>query len=382
MKSKIMTIVGTRPEIIKLSRIINELDKSANHILVHTGQNYDYELNEIFFKDLKIRKPNHFLNAAGRNTAETISKIIFESDKIIEKENPDAVLLYGDTNSCLSVISAKRKQIPIFHMEAGNRCFDQRVPEEINRKIVDHLSDINMPLTEHARNYLLSEGIDPNTIIKTGSCMKEILTFYKKDIEPSKVHTNLNLELKKYFLVSAHREENVDYTDNLESLLVSLNAIAEKYDLPVIVSTHPRTKDRLEKFNKKIKTNSLIRFLKPLGFFDYINLQSSAYCVISDSGTITEESSILKFPAIMIRQAHERPEGMDEGTLIMSGIQKDRIIESIEVVVKQYNEGKIPTIIDDYNVDNVSQKVIKIIFSYIDYVNRNVWRKDTSVKST
>ena len=382
MKSKIMTIVGTRPEIIKLSRIINELDKSANHILVHTGQNYDYELNEIFFKDLKIRKPNHFLNAAGRNTAETISKIIFESDKIIEKENPDAVLLYGDTNSCLSVISAKRKQIPIFHMEAGNRCFDQRVPEEINRKIVDHLSDINMPLTEHARNYLLSEGIDPNTIIKTGSCMKEILTFYKKDIESSKVHTNLNLELKKYFLVSAHREENVDYTDNLESLLVSLNAIAEKYDLPVIVSTHPRTKDRLEKFNKKIKTNSLIRFLKPLGFFDYINLQSSAYCVISDSGTITEESSILKFPAIMIRQAHERPEGMDEGTLIMSGIQKDRIIESIEVVVKQYNEGKIPTIIDDYNVDNVSQKVIKIIFSYIDYVNRNVWKKDTSIKST
>ena len=382
MKSKVMTIVGTRPEIIKLSRIINELDKSANHILVHTGQNYDYELNEIFFKDLKIRKPDHFLNAAGKNTAETISKIIFESDAIFEKEKPDAVLLYGDTNSCLSVISAKRKQIPIFHMEAGNRCFDQRVPEEINRKIVDHLSDINMPLTEHARNYLLSEGIDPNTIIKTGSCMKEILTFYKKDIESSKVHKNLNLELKKYFLVSAHREENVDYTDNLESLLLSLNAIAEKYDLPVIVSTHPRTKDRLEKFNKKIKTNSLIRFLKPLGFFDYINLQSSAYCVISDSGTITEESSILKFPAIMIRQAHERPEGMDEGTLIMSGIHKDRIIESIEVVVKQYNEGKIPAIIDDYNVDNVSQKVIKIIFSYIDYVNRNVWRKDTSVKST
>ena len=336
MKSKIMTIVGTRPEIIKLSRIINELDKSANHILVHTGQNYDYELNEIFFKDLKIRKPNHFLNAAGKNTAETISKIIFESDKIFEKEKPDAVLLYGDTNSCLSVISAKRKQIPIFHMEAGNRCFDQRVPEEINRKIVDHLSDINMPLTEHARNYLLSEGIDPNTIIKTGSCMKEILTFYKKDIESSLVHKNLNLETKKYFLVSAHREENVDYSDNLESLLISLNAIAEKYNIPVIVSTHPRTKNRLEKFNKKVKTNNLIKFLKPLGFFDYIQLQSSAYCVISDSGTITEESSILKFPAIMIRQAHERPEGMDEGTLIMSGIHKDRIIESIEVVVKQY----------------------------------------------
>ena len=382
MKSKIMTIVGTRPEIIKLSRIINELDKSADHILVHTGQNYDYELNEIFFNDLKIRKPNHFLNAAGKSTAETISKIILESDKIFEKEKPDAVLLYGDTNSCLSVISAKRKQIPIFHMEAGNRCFDQRVPEEINRKIVDHLSDINMPLTEHARNYLLSEGIDPNTIIKTGSCMKEILTFYKKDIESSKVHKSLSLDLNKYFLVSAHREENVDYTDNLESLLLSLNAIAEKYSLPVIVSTHPRTKDRLEKFKKKIKTNNLIKFLKPLGFFDYIKLQSSAYCVISDSGTITEESSILKFPAIMIRQAHERPEGMEEGTLIMSGIHKDRILESIEVVVKQYNEGKIPTIIDDYNVDNVSQKVIKIIFSYIDYVNRNVWRKDSSIKST
>ena len=382
MKSKIMTIVGTRPEIIKLSRIINELDKYADHILVHTGQNYDYELNEIFFKDLKIRRPNHFLNAAGKTVAETISKIILESDKILEKEKPDAVLLYGDTNSCLSVISAKKKQIPIFHMEAGNRCFDQRVPEEINRKIVDHLSDINMPLTEHARNHLLSEGIDPNTIIKTGSCMKEILTFYKKDIESSKVHKNLNLELKKYFLVSAHREENVDYTDNLESLLLSLNAIAEKYNLPVIVSTHPRTKDRLEKFNKKIKTNNLIKFLKPLGFFDYIKLQSSAYCVISDSGTITEESSILKFPAIMIRQSHERPEGMDEGTLIMSGIHKDRILESIEVVVNQYNEGKIPTIIDDYNVDNVSQKVIKIIFSYIDYVNRNVWRKDASIKST
>ena len=381
-KLKIATVVGTRPEIIRLACVIKKLDKYFEHILIHTGQNYDYELNEIFFNDLKIRKPDHFLNAAGKNTAETISKIIFESDKIFEKEKPDAVLLYGDTNSCLSVISAKRKQIPIFHMEAGNRCFDQRVPEEINRKIVDHLSDINMPLTEHARNYLLSEGIDPNTIIKTGSCMKEILTFYKKDIESSKVHENLSLDLNKYFLVSAHREENVDYTDNLESLLLSLNAIAEKYSLPVIVSTHPRTKDRLEKFNKKIKTNNLIKFLKPLGFFDYIKLQSSAYCVISDSGTITEESSILKFPAIMIRQAHERPEGMDEGTLIMSGIHKDRILESIEVVVKQYNDGKIPTIIDDYNVDNVSQKVIKIIFSYIDYVNRNVWRKDSSKKST
>ena len=381
MKSKIMTIVGTRPEIIKLSRIINELDKSSNHILVHTGQNYDYELNEIFFKDLKIRKPNHFLNAAGKTVAETIAKIILESDRILDKEKPDAVLLYGDTNSCLSVISAKRKQIPIFHMEAGNRCFDQRVPEEINRKIVDHLSDINMPLTEHARNHLLSEGIESDRIIKTGSCMKEILNYYNEDISKSKVLTNLDLKSKKFFLVSAHREENVDYNDNLETLLNSLNSIADKYNLPVIVSTHPRTRDRLKKFDKKIKMNSLIKFLKPLGFFDYIKLQSSSYCVISDSGTITEESSILKFPAIMIRQAHERPEGMDEGTLIMSGLNKDRIIESIDVVTKLYDDGKIPNIIDDYDVDNVSQKVVKIIFSYIDYVNRTVWKKGEGTRT-
>jgi UDP-N-acetylglucosamine 2-epimerase (non-hydrolysing) len=349
--------------------------------LVHTGQNYDYELNEIFFKDLKIRRPNHFLNVAGKTVAETISKIILESDKILEKEKPDAVLLYGDTNSCLSVISAKKKQIPIFHMEAGNRCFDQRVPEEINRKIVDHLSDINMPLTEHARNYLLAEGIDSDRIIKTGSCMKEILNYYKEEISKSKVINTLNLKSKKYFLVSAHREENVDYNNNLEALLNSLNSIAKKYNIPVIVSTHPRTKDRLKKFDKKIKMNSLIKFIKPLGFFDYIKLQSSSYCVISDSGTITEESSILKFPAIMIRQAHERPEGMDEGTLIMAGLKKDRIIESIDIVTKLYDDGKIPNIIDDYDVDNVSQKVVKIIFSYIDYVNRNVWKKDSSIKS-
>tara|TARA_B100000900_G_scaffold414679_1_gene442042 strand:+ start:594 stop:1727 length:1134 start_codon:yes stop_codon:yes gene_type:complete len=376
-----MTIVGTRPEIIKLSRTINELDKFTDHILVHTGQNYDYELNEIFFKDLKIRKPDYFLNAVGKSTAETISKIIFESDKIIESKNPDAVLLYGDTNSCLSVISAKRKQIPIFHMEAGNRCFDQRVPEEINRKIVDHLSDINMPLTDHARQYLISEGIDPNTIIKVGSCMKEILDFYSKEIISSKIKSELGLKDKEYFLVSAHREENVDYNKNLNSLLISLNAIAEKYKLPIIVSTHPRTKNRIDKFNDKVKSNELIRFIKPLGFFDYINLQQFSKCVISDSGTITEESSILKFPAIMIRQAHERPEGMDKGTLIMSGLEKERILESIEVVVNQYENKIIPEIIDDYDVDNVSSKVVKIILSYIDYVNNTIWRKDLSIKS-
>ena len=377
-----MTIVGTRPEIIKLSRVIYELDRLSNHILVHTGQNYDYELNEVFFKDLKIRKPDYFLNAAGNSTAETISKIIFESDKILDKEKPDAVLLYGDTNSCLSVISAKRRQIPIFHMEAGNRCFDQRVPEEINRKIVDHLSDINMPLTEHAKKYLIQEGIPAERIIKTGSCMKEILDFYNTDISKSKVIKDLKLQSNKYFLVSAHREENVDYKTNLKDLLDSLDALAEKYKLPIIFSTHPRTKDRIEKLKNKTKLNSLIKFMKPLGFFDYIKLQMSAFCVISDSGTITEESSILKFPAIMIRQAHERPEGMDEGTLIMSGLNKKRIIESINIVTKLYKEGKVPNIIDDYNVDNVSQKVVKIIFSYIDYVNRNIWRKDSSIKST
>ena len=382
MKTKIVTIVGTRPEIIKLSRVIDELDRVSNHILIHTGQNYDYELNEVFFKDLKIRKPDYFLNAVGKSTAETISKIIFESDKILNKEKPDAVLLYGDTNSCLSVISAKRRQIPIFHMEAGNRCFDQRVPEEINRKIVDHLSDINMPLTEHARKYLIAEGIPAERIIKTGSCMKEILDFYKKDISKSKIINKLKLKSDKYFLVSAHREENVDYKTNLTDLLGSLNTIAEKYKLPIIFSTHPRTKDRIEKLKGKAKLNSLIKFMKPLGFFDYIKLQTSAFCVISDSGTITEESSILKFPAIMIRQSHERPEGMDEGTLIMSGLNKKRIIESIDISTKLYREGKMPNIIDDYNVDNVSQKVVKIIFSYIDYVNRNIWRKDSSVKST
>ena len=381
MKTKVMTIVGTRPEIIKLSRVISELDKFTNHVLVHTGQNYDYELNEIFFEELKIRKPNHFLDAVGKNPAETISKVIYESDIIIETEKPDAILLYGDTNSCLSVISAKRKQVPIFHMEAGNRCFDQRVPEEINRKIVDHLSDINMPLTEHARNYLISEGIDASRIIKTGSCMKEILDYYNSDINKSKVLLELKLKSNKYLLVSIHREENVDYSSNLTSLLESLNYIAEKYKFPVIVSTHPRTKDRISKLKTNIKLNSLIQFLKPLGFFDYIKLQKSSFCVISDSGTITEESSILKFPAIMIRQAHERPEGMDEATVIMSGIDKDRIEESINVVTQQFKNGILPKIIDDYNVENVSQKVVKIILSYIDYVNRNVWKKDVTTKS-
>ena len=377
-----MTIVGTRPEIIKLSRVMNELENSVKHVLVHTGQNYDYELNEVFFNDLGIKKPNYFLNAVGATTAETIGNIISKSDEIFEKEKPDAVLLYGDTNSCLSVISAKRRQIPIFHMEAGNRCFDQRVPEELNRKIVDHLSDINMPLTEQARDYLISEGIRPETIIKTGSCMKEILNFYKEKIDNSNILTNLEIFPQKYFLVSIHREENVDYPENLQLLLDSLNAIAEKYQLPLIVSTHPRTRKRIDDIlASSFRINSLISFMKPLGFFEYIKLQQFAKCVISDSGTITEESSILNFPAIMVRAAHERPEGMDEGTLILSGVGRERILESIQIITRQFSDNcNLINVIKDYDVENVSVKVVRIILSYIDYINRTVWKKDVMKK--
>ena len=380
MKTKVMTIVGTRPEIIKLSRVMAELEMHTEHVLVHTGQKYDYELNEIFFKDLKVKKPDYFLDSIGDTTATTIANIISKSDKLITEVKPDAVLLYGDTNSCLSVISAKKQQVPIFHMEAGNRSFDQRVPEELNRKIVDHLSDINMPLTEQARDYLISEGINQETIIKTGSCMKEILSFYKSEISESKILKQLKLIEKQFFVVSTHREENVDYKDNLLDLIKSLNEVAEKYKLPVIVSTHPRTKNRIDQLDKKIEINPLVKYLKPVGFFDYIKLQQSAFCVISDSGTITEESSILSFPAIMIRKAHERPEGMDEGTLIMSGLKSERIIESIEVVTKQHNI-KSPQIIKDYDVENVSIKVTRIILSYIDYVNRTVWKKGEATRT-
>ena len=380
MATKVMTIIGTRPEIIKLSRVIAELEENVEHILVHTGQNYDYELNEIFFNDLRVKKPDHFLNCVGDTTAETIANIISKSDKIIEEVQPDALLLYGDTNSCLSVISAKKRQVPIFHMEAGNRCFDQRVPEELNRKIVDHLSDINMPLTEQARGYLISEGIRPETIIKIGSCMKEILNFYKSEISKSQVLKNLELKKDNYFIVSIHREENVDYKNNLENLLHSLNAVAEKHQLPLIVSTHPRTKNRIEQLDGGLKVNPLINFMKPMGFFDYIKFQQESKCVISDSGTITEESSILGFPAIMIRKAHERPEGMDEGTLIMSGLEKERVLEAINVMVSQ-NKRFISNIIKDYDVENVSIKVTRIILSYIDYVNRTVWKKDTITKT-
>ena len=370
-----MTIVGTRPEIIKLSRVIAELDKHTQHILVHTGQNFDFELNEIFFEQLGIRKPDYYLNAAGSNATETIGNVIIKSDAIFAELMPDAVLLYGDTNSCLAVISAKRKKIPIFHMEAGNRCFDQRVPEEINRKIVDHLSDINMPLSEHARRYLVAEGIPPETVIKTGSPMKEVLLFHQENIDKSKVLEKETLKKAKYFIVSTHREENVDSETNFNNLLKSLNVITEKYEKKIIVSTHPRTRKKLETI-EFINQNPLIEFMKPFGFLDYIKLQQNAFCVISDSGTITEESSILKFPAITIRQAHERPEGMDEGTLIMTGLDAGRILESIDVVTSHYRENKnsIRTI-TDYETENVSKKVLRIILSYTDYVNRTVWGK-------
>lgn len=371
-----MTIVGTRPEIIKLSRIIPELDRHFEHILVHTGQNYDYELNEVFFKELEIRKPDHFLNAASGNTAQTIGNIIALSDKLIEKIKPDAVLLYGDTNSALSIISAKRRKVPVFHMEAGNRAFDQRVPEDINRKIVDHLSDINMPLTEHARRYLILEGIKPETIIKTGSTIKEVLNYYMPKIKESKVLEKLKLKKNKYFIVSAHREGNIDNDKNFACLLESLNAVAKKYKMPVIVSTHPRTRNKLEQSKAK-NIDKRINFLKPLGFFDYIFLQQNAFCVISDSGTITEESSILNFPAITIRESHERPEGMDEGVLIMSGLNPERVLEAIKIMTLNFSRHPRQTkIVADYDVDNVSQKVARIIMSYTDYVNRTVWFKD------
>ena len=372
---KVMTIVGTRPEIIKLSRVMSELDKYTEHVIVHTGQNFDYELNGIFFNELQIRKPDYFLEAAGGNAAQTIANVISRSDELLDRVRPDAVLLYGDTNSCLSVISAKRKKIPVFHMEAGNRCFDQRVPEEINRKIVDHLSDINMPLSEHARRYLIAEGLRPETVIKTGSPMTEVLHYHRQEISGSDILERENLHPGEYFIVSTHREENVDSERNFHDLLDSLNAITEKYGKKVIVSTHPRTRKKLEAMGFE-NTNPLVEFMKPFGFLEYVKLEMNAFCVISDSGTITEESSILHFPAITVRQAHERPEGMDEGTLVMTGLRKDTILDAIELVTGQYAEDRgcirgIP----DYTPENVSKKVVRIIMSYTDYVNRTVWHK-------
>lgn len=372
---KVMTIVGTRPEIIKLSMVLGELDKFTNHVLVHTGQNFDYELNEIFFRDLNLRKPDYFLEAVGNTTAETIGNVIAKADAVMEKEKPDALLLYGDTNSCLSVIAAKRRKIPVFHMEAGNRCFDQRVPEELNRKVIDHLSDINMVLTEHARRYLVMEGIRPETIIKTGSSMVEVLNAHKNQVEGSDVLTRLNLQSRKFFVVSSHREENVDAPENFQNFFQTLHAVADRYQLPVIISTHPRTRKKMEALGISSEQGKLLQFMKPLGFFDYIKLQKEAFCVISDSGTITEESSILGFPATTIRQAHERPEGMDEGTLIMSGLSPEHVLNAIDTVTRQFAESGAMHIVHDYEVDNVSRKVVRIILSYIDYINHTVWSR-------
>jgi len=374
-KLKVMTVVGTRPEIIKLSQVMKELDKYVEHTIVHTGQNYDYELNELFFEQLGIRKPDFFLEAVKGSASETIGDIISKIDKVFVDVKPDALLIYGDTNSCLCVIPAKKRKIPIFHMEAGNRSFDQRVPEEINRKIVDHLSDINMPLTEQARDYLVAEGIKPQTVIKTGSPMLEVLNENMKDILESDILEKEGLTKGQYFLMSIHREENVDSPKNFTNLLDSIEAITEKYNFPIIISTHPRTLKKLEEMGYE-KQNKNLRFSKPYGFHEYNQLQLNAYCVVSDSGTITEESSILNIPSITIRQAHERPEGMDEGTLIMTGLSKDRILESIEVVVNQHKNDGPMRMVGDYSIDNVSRKVLRIILSYTDYVNRTVWSKE------
>ncbi|MEG2379088.1 MAG: UDP-N-acetylglucosamine 2-epimerase (non-hydrolyzing) [Bacilli bacterium] len=367
---KVMTILGTRPEIIKLSCVIKELDKYTDHILVHTGQNYDYELNEVFFKDLELREPDIYMNAAGETASETIGNVIKISDSLMREHKPDAILLYGDTNSCLSVISAKRNKIPVFHMEAGNRCFDERVPEELNRKVIDHLSDINMTLTEHARKYLVAEGIKAETVIKTGSSMKEVFKEHQNKIDESKILDELGLKEKKYFILSAHREENIDNPINFKNLMDSINKLAEEYKMPIIFSAHPRTRKKIEQAG--IKFNNLVRYMKPLGFIDYNKLQEKAFCAISDSGTITEESSIMGFPAITLRQAHERPEGMDEGTLIMSDLTYDEINTAIKVVT---NQNQKMHIVNDYDVDHLATKVVRIILSYTSYVNRTVWRK-------
>jgi len=371
---KVMTIVGTRPELIKMSRVIAEFDQYTEHILVHTGQNFDYELNQVFFDDLGIRKPDYFLEAVGSNAAQTIARVIEKADEVLEKVQPDALLLYGDTNSCLSVISAKRRKIPVFHMEAGNRCFDQRVPEELNRKILDHLSDINLVLTEHARRYLLAEGIPAERVIKTGSHMQEVLDHFMPQIQQSDILNTLNIETRRYFIVSAHREENVDTPTNLQDLLKTIETLVQQYDMPVIVSTHPRTRQRLEKLGVE-GMDSRIQFLKPFGFFDYIKLQMEAFCILSDSGTITEEASLLNLPAVTIRNAHERPEGMDEGTLIMSGLKSDRVLDAIKVVTGQGGNNHFFRVVPDYQVKQVSKKILRIVLSYVDYVDRVVWSK-------
>lgn len=373
-KLKVMTVVGTRPEIIRLACVLPRLDEHFNHTLVHTGQNYDYQLNEIFFDDLSIRKPDYFLETAGRNGAETIGKVIIAVDQVLEEVCPDAVLVLGDTNSCLSILSAKRRKIPTFHMEAGNRCFDMRVPEEINRRIVDHTADINLTYSSIAREYLLSEGLPADRIIKTGSPMDEVLSFYKPKIESSDILSQLNLKKGSFFIVSAHREENIDSDLNFSKLVDILNSVAKKYDLPIIVTTHPRTQNRIEA--KKIKFHANVRLLKPLGFTDYNKLQISAKVVLSDSGTINEEASILNFSALNMREAHERPEGMEEAVVMMVGLNVDRVMQALTILERQNIEDQcVVRKVADYGMPNVSLKIVRIIQSYTDYVNRVVWKK-------
>ncbi len=373
-RMKVMTIVGTRPEIIRLSRVLAKLDRYTEHVLVHTGQNYDYELNQIFFDELGLRAPDHFLNAVGRTVAETIGNIITEIDPLLEIEKPDAVLVLGDTNSCLAVIAAKRRKIPIFHMEAGNRCFDARVPEETNRKIVDHLADMNLPYSDIARDYLLREGLPPDRIVKTGSPMHEVLEYYRPQIERSDILARLALTAGRYFVVSCHREENVDVPDQLGRFVALLNSVAERYQERVIVSTHPRTKNRLETAGLALDPH--VELMKPMGFPDYIHLQRNARAVLSDSGTISEESSILNFPAVNIREAHERPEAMEEGAVMMTGFDQDRVLQAIAILEDQFRgEGRLLRQVADYSMPNVSDKVLRLLMSYTSYVNRTVWRK-------
>lgn len=375
-KLKVLTVVGTRPEIIRLACVLNALDtnKAIEHTLVHTGQNYDYELNEIFFEDFGIRKPDHFLGAAGKNATETVGNILIKIDPLLEKIAPDAFLVLGDTNSCLCAIPAKKRKIPVFHMEAGNRCFDQRVPEETNRKIVDHVADINLTYSDIAREYLLREGLSPDRVIKTGSPMYEVLHQFKSKIEASTVLKDLGLEKERYFVVSSHREENISNPKNFEGLIDSLNQIAEKYDYPVIVSTHPRTRNMLD--SKNVKTHKNIQFLKPLGFSDYNALQINSFAVLSDSGTISEESSILNFRALNIREAHERPEAMEEASVMMVGLNPDRILQGLTALeVQERSPKRNFREVTDYTMPNVSEKVVRIIISYVDYINRVVWSK-------
>ena len=373
-KLKVMSVVGTRPEIIRLSRVFAKLDEHCEHTLVHTGQNYDYELNQVFFEDLGIRKPDYFLDAAGKNVAETIGQVIIKVDQIIESVNPEAILILGDTNSCLAAIPAKRRKVPIFHMEAGNRCFDQRVPEETNRKIVDHIADINMPYSTIARDYLIAEGIPADRIVKTGSPMYEVLTHYMKEIDSSKILELLDIENGKFFVVSAHREENVDVPAQLIKLANSLNSIADYYGLPVIVSTHPRTQKRIN--DQGIQFHKNIKLLKPLGFHDYNHLQKNAKAVLSDSGTINEESSIMNFPALNIREAHERPEGMEEASVMMSGLSAERVMQCLQILESQPSgDERLLRQVYDYSMPNVSDKVVRIIHSYTDYIKRVVWKE-------